>query len=159
MTTYTLNQLLSYEINSNLTTSNYERIVFNVDCLSQLKNKNIRDEQIFYLLISHGGNLHNFAKEISLAMSLYEAENDEVCFDCYNYEYENGYIENEFDSYVVIRSNPKVIAHFEQLKEQKINDYLAKINQLLDNEENKNDVLEKLFVIYPSVKEELKCLQ
>jgi hypothetical protein len=42
MTTYTLNQLLSYEINSNLTTSNYERIVFNVDCLSQLKNKNIR---------------------------------------------------------------------------------------------------------------------
>ena len=158
MTTYTLNQLLSYEINSNLTTSNYERIVFNVDCLSQLKNKNIRDEQIFYLPISHGGNLHNFAKEISLAMSLSEAENDEVCFDCYNYEYENGYIENEFDSYVVIRSNPKVIAHFEQLKEQKINDYLAKINQLLDNEENKNDVLEKLFVIYPSVKEELKRL-
>lgn len=159
MATYTLNQLLSYEINSNLTTSNYERIVFNVDCLSQLKNKNIRDEQIFYLSISHGGNLHNFAKEISLAMSLSEAENDEVCFDCYNYEYENGYIENEFDSYVVIRSNPKVIAHFEQLKEQKINDYLAKINQLLDNEENKNDVLEKLFVMYPSVKEELKCLQ
>lgn len=158
MTTYTLNQLLSYEINSNLTTSNYERIVFNVDCLSQLKNKNIRDEKIFYLPISHGGNLHNFAKEISLAMSLSEAENDEVCFDCYNYEYENGYIENEFDSYVVIRSNPKAITHFEQLKEQKINDYLAKINQLLDNEENKNDVLEKLFVIYPSVKEELKRL-
>ena len=159
MTTYTLNQLLSYEINSNLTTSNYERIVFNVDCLSQLKNKNIRDEQIFYLPISHGSNLHNFAKEISLAMSLSEAENDEVCFDCYNYEYENGYIENEFDSYVVIRSNPKAITHFEQLKEQKINDYLAKINQLLDNEENKNDVIEKLFVIYPSVKEELKRLQ
>lgn len=159
MTTYTLNQLLSYEINSNLTTSNYERIVFNVDCLSQLKNKNIRDEQIFYLPISHEGNLHNFAKEISLAMSLSEAENDEVCFDCYNYEYENGYIENEFDSYVVIRSNPKAITHFEQLKEQKINDYLAKINQLLDNEENKNDVIEKLFVIYPSVKEELKRLQ
>lgn len=138
--------------------SNYERIVFNVDCLSQLKNKNIRDEQIFYLPISHGGNLNNFAKEISLAMSLSEAENDEVCFDCYNYEYENGYIENEFDSYVVIRSNPKAITHFEQLKEQKINDYLAKINQLLDNEENKNDVIEKLFVIYPSVKEELKRL-
>lgn len=109
--------------------------------------------------ISHEGNLHNFAKEISLAMSLSEAENDEVCFDCYNYEYENGYIENEFDSYVVIRSNPKAITHFEQLKEQKINDYLAKINQLLDNEENKNDVIEKLFVMYPSIKEELKCLQ
>lgn len=137
MTTYTLNQFLFDEINSNLTMINYDRIVFNVDCLSKLKNKNIRDEQIFYLPISHGGNLHNFTKEISLAMSLSEAENDEVCFDCYNYEYENGYIENEFDSYVVIRSNPKVVAHFEQLKEQKINDYLAKINQLLDNEEKK----------------------
>ena len=158
MTTYTLNQFLFDEINSNLTMSNYDRIVFNVDCLSKLKNKNIRDEQIFYLPISHGGNLHNFAKEISLAMSLSEAENDEVCFDCYNYEYENGYSENEFDSYVVIRSNPTVVAHFEQLKEQKINDYLAKINQLLDNEEKKNDVIEKLFVIYPSVKEELKRL-
>lgn len=158
MKTYTLEQFLFHGINSNLTMSNYEHIVFNVNCLAQLKNKNISDEKIFNLPISHGGNLHNFAKEISLAMSLSEAENDEVCFDCYNYEYENGYIENEFDSYVVIRSNPKAIAHFEKLKEQKINDYLAKINQLLDNEENKNDVLEKLLVMYPSVKEELKRL-